>query len=77
MYWILALLACALMASPPPAQAQKKLRPLALDELSSSLQELVARVNPAVVQIFTTGYVPRSLVSNAGLLGEEHGSGSG
>lgn len=45
---------------------------------SRSLQQLVAKVSPAVVQVFTTGYAPSSgFAGSAGLLQTEFGSGSG
>ena len=42
-----------------PAQAPSAARGLAgLSDLSRSLEQLVERVSPSVVQIFVTGYVP-------------------
>ncbi len=61
------LAATAVLASPCPAgaqaaapvQAPSAVRGLAgLSELSRSLEQLVERVSPSVVQIFVTGYTP-------------------
>src|SRR5271166_5713134 len=41
--------------APPPPPA-KPVRPPALGDFSQSLEALAARVRPAVVQIFSTGY---------------------
>ena len=60
-------LAAAVLARAPsaraqaaaPAQPPAATRGLAgLSELSHSLEQLVERVSPSVVQIFVTGYVP-------------------
>jgi serine protease Do len=50
----------------------------ALQALSDSFEELADRVNPAVVEIFTTGFVPASgLVSSKKLFAKQARSGSG
>src|SRR5690349_1549965 len=46
----------ALGQTPAPGPVETKL-PLSLSDLSSSFENLVARIRPAVVQIFSTGYV--------------------
>ncbi len=49
-----------------------------LTELSESFEALARKVNPAVVEIFTTGYVPaQGLVSSQELLPTQTKSGSG
>ncbi|MFC2171871.1 trypsin-like peptidase domain-containing protein [Acidobacteriota bacterium] len=47
--------------------------------LSSSLEEMVDRITPAVVQVFTTGYSPLASAGATGgdLLHQRYGSGSG
>ena len=53
---------------------------LTLNELSVRLEELVYRIHPAVVQVFSTGYVtPDESDSNktAALLSTQHSTGSG
>src|SRR5580658_8901266 len=57
-------------------------RPTSLRELSSSFEELAARVRPAVVQIFSTGYAkPQEgddeASSNTALLSKQISTGSG
>ncbi len=63
-----------------PAAAESKPVPVSLGELSMSLEGLVNRVRPAVVQIFSTGYVTAddSDSSNtAALLSRQLSTGSG
>jgi serine protease Do len=63
-----------------PPTAEVKPPPVSLGELSVSLEELVDRVRPAVVQIFSTGYVTadESEASNtAALLSQQRSTGSG
>jgi hypothetical protein len=63
----------------PPA-GEIKTPPVSLSELSQSLEGLVNRVRPAVVQIFSTGYVTadESDSSNtAALLSQQRSTGSG
>lgn len=68
-------------AAPTAAQAAEvKPPPVSLGELSVSLEALVNRVRPAVVQIFSTGYVTadESDSSNtAALLSTQRSTGSG
>jgi serine protease Do len=67
--------------APPEAAAQSAAPPpVSLGELSVSLEALVSRVRPAVVQIFSTGYVTAddSDASNtAALLSRQRSTGSG
>ena len=60
-----------------PTSAQEA--PVSIDQLSSSLQALAARVSPAVVQIFTWGYAPvqGGYLSSAAGLETQHTGGSG
>jgi len=74
-------------ASPPappaansPSANPVKPPPLSLNELSASLESLVNKIRPAVVQIFSTGYVAAedSESSNtASLLSKQRSTGSG
>ena len=69
-------------AQPKPCAATSEAKPLpvSLGELSVSLEGLVNRVRPAVVQIFSTGYVTadESDSSNtAALLSTQRSTGSG
>ena len=49
-----------------------------LEEVSEAFEALATRVNPTVVQIFATAYVPgRGLVPSAGLLATRKSAGSG
>lgn len=64
--------------SQAPSQAISRLR--SLDELSASLQTLAARVRPAVVQIFSTGYTtPEDSESTnaSSLLSAQRSTGTG
>src|SRR5271165_1745229 len=80
----------ALTALPVPAQDQKseaptqsaetKPPPVSLGEISVSLEGLVSRVRPAVVQIFSTGYVAAEesdSSATAALLSRQRSTGSG
>lgn len=63
-----------------PQAAGSKPAPLSLSELSSSLENLVNRVRPAVVQIFSTGYAPpdeNDSGNAASLLTKQRSTGSG
>jgi serine protease Do len=52
--------------------------PNPLQEVSAAFEALASRVNPAVVQIFSTAYVPgRGLVPSAGLIATRKSAGSG
>ena len=57
-----------------------KLAPVSLNEISSSLETLVNKVRPSVVQIFSTGYAApedSDTTSTAALLSKQHSTGSG
>ncbi|HTS49874.1 MAG TPA: trypsin-like peptidase domain-containing protein [Bryobacteraceae bacterium] len=61
----------------PPAQTSPK---LTLNELSIRLEELVNRIHPAVVQIFSTGYVTSDDTDSgnaAAVLSKQRSTGSG
>ena len=87
LFVVIALLeAAALQAQPatPPAQAaqpneRNSAVALSLNDLSSSLEVLVNRVRPAVVQIFSTGYATpeENDTTTASLLTKQHSTGSG
>jgi len=65
--------------SSPPANATRP-APLSLNELSSSLEGLVNRIRPAVVQIFSTGYAAAEdsdSGNTASLLTKQRSTGSG
>jgi serine protease Do len=54
--------------------------PVSLSELSSSLEILVNKIRPSVVQIFSTGYASpeeSDATSTAALLSKQHSTGSG
>jgi serine protease Do len=62
------------LASAAEPQARKP----TLGDISASFEELAQRVNPAVVQIFATGYaVGRGLVTSSELISESRSRGSG
>ncbi len=64
----------------PPQSSEAKPAPLSLNDLSSSLETLVNRIRPAVVQIFSTGYVAKddSESSNtSALISKQESTGSG
>ncbi len=66
--------------SPQPAERNERNVPtLSLNDLSSSLEVLVNRVRPAVVQIFSTGYAApeENDTITASLLTKQHSTGSG
>jgi serine protease Do len=68
--------------SPPAASAPTPpaANPLSLNELSSKFEDLVNRIRPAVVQIFSTGYVTSDESdsgSAAALLSKQRSTGSG
>jgi serine protease Do len=79
----LALLAAAQDNKPEPDAApagEVKPPPVSLGELSVSLESLVNRVRPAVVQIFSTGYVTADETDSsntAALLSRQRSTGSG
>src|SRR5258706_3695417 len=62
------------------AEPSAKPAPVSLTEFSSSLETLVNRVRPSVVQIFSTGYAApedSDATSTAALLSKQHITGSG
>jgi serine protease Do len=66
--------------SSPPQASEVKPPPVSLGELSVSLESLVSRVRPAVVQIFSTGYVTADETESsntAALLSTQRSTGSG
>jgi serine protease Do len=76
------------VATPPPAHAQATpRRPLTaaieapsapdLVRLSGTIERLVARVRPAVVQVITTAYLPSETAAPGALLATQHATGSG
>src|SRR5580700_10187249 len=67
-------------AQDAPPTAEIKPPPVSLGELSVSLEALVNRVRPAVVQIFSTGYVTADEADSsntAQLLSRQRSTGSG
>ena len=79
-----ALLLVLLLVAPAAAQAQPVAAPAArgvtgLADLSRSLEQLVERISPSIVQIFVTGYVPpdEKEQAAAGEPSLERSSGSG
>ena len=66
--------------APPAPETSARPAPLSLNELSSSLERLVNRIRPAVVQIFSTGYVTADdsdANNTASLLSKQRSTGSG
>lgn len=61
-------------AKEPPAPAKRPLR--GLEELSASLEDLAAKVGPAVVQVLATSYATEGGEGSA-VLAKQRGSGSG
>ena len=62
------------------AEPAAKPTPVSLNEISSSLETLVNKVRPSVVQIFSTGYAApedSDATSTAALLSKQHSTGSG
>jgi serine protease Do len=77
-FLILGAALLSLAASPAPVPPPSASRVFELGALSRSLEDLVARVRPAVVQVLTTGYAPAQGGGNAqALLSRQRGSGSG
>jgi serine protease Do len=73
------LLAQAAAQPPKPAESARA-NPLSLRDLSASYEALTARVRPAVVQIFSTGYATveeGDSTNTAGLLSRQRSTGSG
>jgi serine protease Do len=76
------------VATPPHAHAQATARralPAAIEapaapdliRLSGTIERLVARVRPAVVQVLTTAYLPGETAAPGALLATQHATGSG
>ncbi len=66
--------------TPPAAPPAAESKAVKLGEFSSTLEDLVSRVRPAVVQIFSTGYVTaddNDSANAASLLSKQHSTGSG
>ena len=77
--FLFVLAVSAYAQAPPPSPAPRPTPP-SLREISASFESLAARVRPAVVQIFSTGYSPAKeggSGSNAALLSRETSTGSG
>jgi len=64
---------------PAPKAAEPLPPPLSLNDFSTSLETLVNRVRPSVVQIYSTGYAASedSDGTTASLLSKQHSTGSG
>ena len=68
---------CLILAIAGLASSQEKITN-PLEEVSEAFEALATRVNPTVVQIFATAYIPgRGLVPSAGLLATRKSAGSG
>lgn len=84
-FLVMALLGAAILPAQTPPQtttappAERTATALSLGDLSSSLEALVTRVRPAVVQIFSTGYSApdESDATTTSLLTKQHSIGSG
>jgi serine protease Do len=72
----LIIVTCGLIVSVLFAQSSSKSSTTLLIQLSRDLEALSERVNPAIVQILATGYVPGAN-SNTNLLSKQRSSGSG
>src|SRR5579864_4392659 len=79
--FLIAVLGPALLSAQnqPQPTAGRNAPALSLSDLSSSLEVLVNRVRPAVVQIFSTGYAAaeESDATTTSLLTKQHSTGSG
>jgi serine protease Do len=74
------LLLGASLVFAPVASAQANSKPASLHELSASFEDLTSRVRPAVVQIFSTGYVASEegdATSASSLISTQRATGSG
>ena len=83
-FLLIAFFGAALLSAQTPPQptappAEQTTPALSLSELSSSLEVLVNRVRPAVVQIFSTGYAAaeENGTTTTSLLTKQHSTGSG
>jgi serine protease Do len=74
-----AVLAAQPQPKPTPQTEEHNTPALSLSDLSSSLQGLVTRVRPAVVQIFSTGYTAaeENDATTTSLLTKQHSIGTG
>ena len=65
--------------APAPQAAESSPPPVSLNDFSSSLENLVNRVRPSVVQIYSTGYTTseENDATSASLLSKQHSTGSG
>ena len=65
--------------TPPAPKPAEAVPPVSLNDFSSSLENLVNRVRPSVVQIYSTGYATseESDSTTASLLSKQHSTGSG
>jgi len=65
--------------TPPAPKTAEAVPPVSLNDFSSSLENLVTRVRPSVVQIYSTGYATseESESTTASLLSKQHSTGSG
>jgi serine protease Do len=86
LFALIALLEATLLPAQPPTPPAQAVKPtehnaptLSLNDLSSSLEVLVNRVRPAVVQIFATGYAApeEGDTTTTSLLTKQHSTGSG
>jgi serine protease Do len=80
--WLRGMLAtiCFMAGTCLPAQTpQQSDRQKLLEQFSESMDELTARVSPAIVQVLVTGYGPleEKEKSDASLIGRQHSLGSG
>jgi serine protease Do len=74
------LLGAGLMAATAPSLFSQSKSAVSLSELSTSLETLVKRVRPSVVQIFSTGYASAEegdSTNTASLLSKQRSTGSG
>jgi serine protease Do len=73
------LLSAQTQPQPTAQPAERNAPALSLSDLSSSLEVLVNRVRPAVVQIFSTGYAAaeENDTTTTSLLTKQHSTGSG
>src|ERR1700730_15356438 len=78
---VLGVVVLAAQTQPPstPQTAEHNIPALSLSGLSSSLESLVTRVRPAVVQIFSTGYTAaeENDATTTSLLTKQHSIGTG
>ena len=70
---------CSILSKGQAQSNSRKSATQSLKQLSTDLEALSARVNPAIVQILATGYVPSSVTAGSGtnLLRKQSSGGSG